>query len=240
MDVADPRQPQVTKIKSIGSEPYDALVTPDGRYYIAGLFGEDGLALVDLWHPRARRAPHPRGLRPRRARRCRCTRCRTCAAGRSPGATLFLPAIGRHEVLVVDRGTGREVGAHPGARPAGVRDGAARRAARVGQLRAAAQRHRAGDRRGRRALLETLAPGRAVLHLEFTPRGEQVWISARDDDRVVVYDTATFDAIAELAGREPERHLLHVAGGEDRDVEKKRSQRPQRTQRNDVKGDLEV
>ena len=27
----------------------DALVTPDGRHYIAGLFGEDGLALVDLW-----------------------------------------------------------------------------------------------------------------------------------------------------------------------------------------------
>ena len=24
---------------------------PDGRYYIAGLFGEDGLALLDLWHP---------------------------------------------------------------------------------------------------------------------------------------------------------------------------------------------
>ena len=26
-------------------------MTPDGRYYIAGLFGEDGLALLDLWQP---------------------------------------------------------------------------------------------------------------------------------------------------------------------------------------------
>ena len=26
-------------------------MTPDGRYYIAGLFGEDGLALLDLWAP---------------------------------------------------------------------------------------------------------------------------------------------------------------------------------------------
>ena len=42
-----------------------------------------------------------------------------------------------------------------------------------------------------RAVAATLEPGRAVLHLEFTPRGEEVWISARDDDRVVVYDTAT-------------------------------------------------
>ena len=38
----------------------------------------------------------------------------------------------------------------------------------------------------------TLKPGKAVLHLEFTPRGEQVWISVRDDDRVAIYDTATF------------------------------------------------
>ena len=37
--------------QDIGHAPYDALITPDGRYYIAGLFGEDGMALLDLWHP---------------------------------------------------------------------------------------------------------------------------------------------------------------------------------------------
>ncbi|PZR44050.1 MAG: protein nirF, partial [Stutzerimonas stutzeri] len=50
-DLADPRRPVVTKFRDAGREPYDALVTPDGRYYLAGLFGEDGLALLDLWHP---------------------------------------------------------------------------------------------------------------------------------------------------------------------------------------------
>ena len=39
-------------------------------------------------------------------------------------------------------------------------------------------------------VIETLEPGKAVLHLEFTPRGEEVWISVRDEDRVEVYDTA--------------------------------------------------
>ena len=28
--------------------------------------------------------------------------------------------------------------------------------------------------------------------MEFTPRGENVWISERDDNRVEVYDTETF------------------------------------------------
>src|SRR5512145_1985396 len=50
-DLADPRNPAVTRFKDVGREPYDALVTPDGRWYVAGLFAEDGLALLDLWHP---------------------------------------------------------------------------------------------------------------------------------------------------------------------------------------------
>ena len=32
--------------------------------------------------------------------------------------------------------------------------------------------------------------------MEFTARGEEVWISARDDNRVMVYDTATFTPLA--------------------------------------------
>jgi protein NirF len=52
-------------------------------------------------------------------------------------------------------------------------------------------------------VVRTLRPGRAVLHLEFTPRGEQVWVSSRDDDTVVVYDTATFAELARLAAEKP-------------------------------------
>ena len=50
-DLSTPREPKVTEFRNVGSQPYDGLVTPNGRHYIAGLFGEDGLALVDLWKP---------------------------------------------------------------------------------------------------------------------------------------------------------------------------------------------
>jgi protein NirF len=53
------------------------------------------------------------------------------------------------------------------------------------------------------AVLRTLEPGKAVLHLEFTPRGEAVWVSARDDHKVVVYDTATLAPVAELPAQSP-------------------------------------
>ena len=52
-------------------------------------------------------------------------------------------------------------------------------------------------------VLKALRPGRTVLHLEFTPRGEQAWISSRDDDVVVVYDTASFAETARLAAEKP-------------------------------------
>ena len=41
-------------------------------------------------------------------------------------------------------------------------------------------------------VIKTLKPGKGVLHMEFEPRGEEVWISVRDRDRVQVYDTETF------------------------------------------------
>jgi protein NirF len=52
-------------------------------------------------------------------------------------------------------------------------------------------------------VVQTLSPGKAVLHLEFTPRGEAVWISARDDHKVVVYDTASFGKLVELPAQSP-------------------------------------
>ena len=40
-------------------------------------------------------------------------------------------------------------------------------------------------------IVKTLSPGKAVLHMEFTPRGEDVWVSVRDDNQVLVYDTGS-------------------------------------------------
>jgi protein NirF len=54
-----------------------------------------------------------------------------------------------------------------------------------------------------RKIIKTLKPGKAVLHMEFTPRGEQVWISARDSDRVNIYDTSTFAMITSLPVDKP-------------------------------------
>lgn len=201
-DLSDPARPVVRRFDGIGHQPYDALVTPDGRHYIAGLFGEDGLALVDLWapEPRVRRilGGYGRGEAPLPVFKMPHLRGWAVA-----GRHAYLPAIGRHEVLVVDTDTWQEVGRIPVAgQPVFVMaqpDGR-----RVWVNFAVPDYHRVQviDTPSRQ-VVATLEPGAAVLHLEFTPRGEAVWISSRDANRVSVIDTASLATLARLEVPEP-------------------------------------
>jgi protein NirF len=201
-DVADPRAPQVTRLANVGREPYDALITPDGRHYIAGLFGEDGLALVDMANvgAGAKRILADYGRGGEKLPVYKMPHLRGWAIA---GAYAFLPAIGRHEVLVVERASWREVGRIPvHGQPVFVM---ARPDGRQVWVNFAFPRNDTVQviDVGRLALVETLKPGRTVLHMEFSAGGEEVWVSARDDDRVVVYDTATFARVGELPAKSP-------------------------------------
>jgi protein NirF len=52
-------------------------------------------------------------------------------------------------------------------------------------------------------IVKELRPGPAVLHMEFTPRGHEVWVSVRDANVVQVYDTRKFELKAEIPARSP-------------------------------------
>ncbi len=81
LDMSNSRNPTITKFKDIGINPYDALITGDGRYYIAGLFGEDGMALLDLWHlEKASSVFCP--VTDVAKRNCRFTKCHILRVGR--------------------------------------------------------------------------------------------------------------------------------------------------------------
>ena len=53
------------------------------------------------------------------------------------------------------------------------------------------------------AVIKQLKPGKGVLHMEFEPRGEEVWLSVRDEDRVEVYDTESFERKASMPAKKP-------------------------------------
>ena len=201
-DLSAPRAPKITKFRNVGRQPYDALITLDGRYYLAGLFGEDGVAMLDLWYPErgVRRVldGYGRGEQP-----LPVYKMPHLEGWAMAGSLAFLPAVGRHEVLVVDTATWREAGRIKVAgQPVFVMARPDGRQVWVNFALPENDTVQVIDTETRR-ILRTLKPGRAILHMEFTPRGEAVWISARDDDRVLVYDTATFEQKAVLAVDKP-------------------------------------
>lgn len=200
-DLSDPRNP-ITQRFPGGKQPYDALVTPDGRYYIGGLFGEDGLVLLDLWDPaqgtRKILSGYGRGEAPLPVYKMPHLRGWSIAGGRA-----YLPAIGRHEILVVDTGSWEEVDRIPVrsqpvfamARPDG-------REIWVNFAMPDNEWVQVIDTTTGK-ITHSLQPGRAVLHMEFLSKGHEVWVSARDDDRVIVFDTASKKRLAALESSSP-------------------------------------
>ena len=215
-DFGDGATAKLSKFTNVGRLPYDGNVTSDARHYLAGLFGEDGFAHIDLW-----------------ARELKCERVAQNYFGGQQRLPVFkmphlegwgqsandllLPACGAHEVLAIDlqtmglkkripthgqpvfciaRPDGREVWvnfAHPLNDTVQIID--------VPTLE----------------VVHSFAPGPGVMHLEFTPRGNEIWISARDADRVVVMDVRRREKIAEIPAQKPSGILFasraHRLGG---------------------------
>ena len=193
---------QLTKFENIGLAPYDGLISPDGRYYIAGLFGEDGLALLDLWHTEkgVRRILANYGKGDKKLPVYKMPHLEGWAMA---GDYAFLPAVGKHSVLVVDTKTWLQVAEIPAhSQPIFVMAQPDNRQIWVNFAFPDNNTIQVFNTETFE-LVKTLTPGPAVLHMEFTPRGENVWISVRDSNEVHVYDTATQTLIDKLSVKSP-------------------------------------
>lgn len=202
VDMSDIANPDIRKFANIGHQPYDGLITPDGRTYIAGLFGEDGMAMLDLWHLEkgVTRILDKYGRGEEKLPVYKMPHLEGWAVA---GGHAFVPAVGHHSVLVVDMATWQEVARIPVhgqpvfvmARPDG-------RQVWVNFAHPKNDTLQVIDVLTLKVVRE-FKPGKAVLHLEFTPRGEQVWVSVRDENRVDVYDTRSFARLATMAADKP-------------------------------------
>jgi protein NirF len=214
-DMTDPHKPEITRFKNIGRAPYDALITPDGRYYIAGLFGDDSLALLDLWHPEqgVRRILEGYAQHDEKLPVYKMPHLEGWAMA---GRLAFVPAVGQHRVLVVDTDTWKQQAAidvhgqpvFVMARPDG-------RQVWVNFAHPDNDTIQVIDVESQ-AVIKTLKPGKAVLHMEFTARGEKVWLSVRDEDRIDVYDTGSLERTGQLPASKPSgiffSHRAHRIG----------------------------
>lgn len=193
---------KVTSLPGLGAEPYDALITDDGRTYIAGLFGEDGLSAIDLWAE----VPAPRRILPgygRGAEEMPVYKMPHLEGWAKAGEEIVLPAVHHAEVLWVDARSLEQTGrtavhgqpvfamARPGGRQVWV--------------------NFAHPKNDTIQVIDTMThevtasftPGPAILHMEFTARGTEAWVSVRDAGKVMIYDTETLKPLGEIAAQSP-------------------------------------
>lgn len=198
----DPANAKLTKLAGIGKLPYDASISADGRHYIAGLFGEDGLVHVDLWEepPKAHRILDHYGHGDEPLPVYKMPHLEGWAL---MGDRYLLPAVGRHELLAVDATSFKEIGRVPThgqpifavSRPDG-------RHAWINFAHPLNDTVQVVDGQSLKVIHE-FKPGPAVLHMEFTPRGHEVWVSVRDGNRVDIHDARTFAKVGEIQARAP-------------------------------------
>lgn len=208
-------EPSITRYRDIGKQPYDSLISPNGRYYIAGLFGEDGLAKLDLWQPEkgVERILPDYGRGEERLPVYKMPHLEGWAIA---GDHAYFPAVGRHEVLVANtREWSLENRIPVQGQPVFVMSRPDQRQVWVNFAHPDNDAVQVIDARSGE-IVKTLEPGKSVLHMEFTPRGEQVWISARDSNHIKVYDTETFEELATLPSESPSgiffTHRAHRIG----------------------------
>jgi protein NirF len=193
---------KIKKFQNVGRLPYDALITPNGRYYIAGLFGENGLLLLDLWNNEqvVKKILKNYGKGEKKLPVYKMPHLEGWAFA---GKKIFLPAVGSKRVLVADtdkwlltdkikvygqpvfvmaRPDGKQIWvnfAYPNNDTIVVID---------------SQTHK---------IIREFKVGKGALHMEFSPKGEEVWISVRDKDKVIVFDTNTLKPVSEIKVTKP-------------------------------------
>jgi protein NirF len=195
-------EPVITPLGNAGKNPFDAVLTDDAHTYLVGLFGEKGVTAFDLWDPAAKphklltdygktgedmpvyKMPHLQGW--------------AFTEGQ-----YALPAVGRHEILWVDRDSQNAVASTAvHGQPVFIIAQPASPYVWVNFATPLNDTVQVVDSRSH-AVVATLTPGKAILHMEFAPRGAEVWISSRDDNRVLVYDTRTREKVAEVPADSP-------------------------------------
>ena len=194
--------PVVTMIGNAGKNPFDAVLTDDAHTFLVGLFGEKGVTAFDLWNPAT---PPQKFLTDygKTGEDMPVYKMPHLQSWAFTDGQYALPAVGRHEILWVDRESQTTTATTPvHGQPVFIIAQPASPYVWVNFATPLNDVVQMVDSRSHE-VVATLTPGKAILHMEFAPRGAEVWISSRDDNKVVIYDTKTREKVGEVPAQSP-------------------------------------
>lgn len=204
LDASQEGFPIEHRIPVPGATPYDAMITPDGRYYVVGHLDSDQVSVLDLAHP-------DQGVRSvslrdptREYAKNAPVKLPHLASWAVAGSWVFVPLVGEDRLAVLDRHTfafhrSIPLRGHPvyAVRSpteqevwvsfSGEEDDAYVQIVDVERL----------------AVRDTIRVGRRIYHMDFTPRGSHVLVSANGDDRLYLVNASTHQIEDSQALRSP-------------------------------------
>lgn len=192
VDASRPDFPIEHRIKTKQGNPYDAMITPDGRYYVVGHMKSDRVSVLDLTQPEA-------GIREvslrdpnREYDKGTPVKLPHLASWAVAGRWIFVPLVGEDRLAVLDRTSWQLVQSIP------------LRGHPVYAVRSPTEREVWVSFSGEEddayvqvidvdalAVTATLRLGRRIYHMDFTPRGSHVLVSANGDDKLFLVNAAT-------------------------------------------------
>jgi protein NirF len=172
--------------------PYDAMITPDGRYYVVGHMESDRVSVLDLTRPEA--GVREISLRDpsRDFEKGSPVKLPHMASWAVAGRFVFVPLVGQSRLAVLDRETWEfeksiPLRGHP-----------------VYAVRSPTEREVWVSFSGeeddayvqvidteRLSVTDTFEVGRRIYHMDFTPRGAHVLVSANQDDKLFLVNASS-------------------------------------------------
>jgi protein NirF len=200
VDAGKKEFPVIRKFPDVGKMPYDALISPDGRYYLAGFLDSNWMGLLDTWRlDRITPILAEQGKGPE----VPLWKIPHLKGWALTGRLAFLPALKREVALVYSTldwtpltpvpisGTALYTVVRPDGRQVWV-DIIGKNGDLIDVIDVDSMK-----------VVKTLNPGPGATHPQFTPKGEAAYISLMDGGKVVVYDTATFQLLKEFPADHP-------------------------------------
>ncbi len=205
IDASKPDFPVEHRIKPADKGlPYDAMITPDGRYYLVGHLGTSAVSKVDLTQPD--KAAVNVSLRDpnRHYDKNAPGKLPHMASWAVAGDYVFVPLVGEPRLAVLDRHSFEFVDSVVLAGPPvyAVRSPNEQKI----WVSFSGEEHDAKVQVVDTASLEverTLEIGGRIYHMDFTPRGSHLLITANRDNKLALVDATTFEIVDEQTVRSP-------------------------------------
>ncbi|MBW1884516.1 MAG: protein nirF [Deltaproteobacteria bacterium] len=192
IDASKPGFPIEHRIKTRQGNPYDAMITPDGRYYVVGHMESDRVTVLDLTRPEAGFREVSLRDPSRKYDKDTPVKLPHLASWAVAGKWIFVPLVGEDRLAVLDRASWEFAQSIP------------LRGHPVYAVRSPTEREVWVSFSGEQddafvqvidvetlTVKDSLRVGRRIYHMDFTPRGSHVLISANKDNKLFLVNAST-------------------------------------------------